>query len=167
MPVTGTSLAALAAGSALLWGAVTGNSVLSIAQGVVKGQKPPAVPAGSQATAAVASGGGTVAPVGGSVSGSNAANQALGRSMAALYGWGTGAEWTALNDVVMEESGWNASIKNPSSDASGIAQNINGFGPGYEEGNAPQQIAWLLNYIKQRYGDPIAAQQFHVANGWY
>jgi hypothetical protein len=169
MPVTGASLAALAAGSVLIWSAVTGQTVLAVVKDVIKGEGPGQVPAGVQDAAPVPAGasGGSVAPVGGSVGGNDAVNQALGRSMAALYGWGSGAEWTALNDVVMEESGWNDEAANPTSDARGIAQNINGWGPGYEAGNAPQQIAWLLSYIKQRYGDPIAAQQFHLANGWY
>jgi hypothetical protein len=87
--------------------------------------------------------------------------------MAAAYGWDSGAEWTALNDVAMEESGWDANAANPSSDARGIAQNINGWSSNYQQGNAAQQIAWMLAYIKQRYGDPIAAQQFHLANNWY
>jgi hypothetical protein len=172
MPVTGTSLAALAAGSVLLWGAVTGNSVLTITKDVIAGKGPGAVPAGTQATAASSGPPGTVAASGGNAGGgSNAANEALGRSMAALYGWGAGAEWTALNNIVMAESGWSATVVNTSDpsagEASGIAQNINGFGPGYQEGNAAQQIAWLLSYIKGRYGDPIAAWQFHLANGWY
>ena len=67
----------------------------------------------------------------------------------------------------MAESGWSATVTNPSSGAAGIAQNISGFGPGYESGNAPQQIAWLLSYIKGRYGDPVKAWAFHLANGYY
>jgi hypothetical protein len=91
----------------------------------------------------------------------------MGRMMATAYGWGMGAEWTALNNIVMAESGWSATVVNPGSTASGIAQNIAGFGPGYQSGNAPQQIAWLLKYIKSRYGTPEKAWAFHLANGWY
>jgi hypothetical protein len=159
MAVDGVSLGALAAGSVLVWSAVTGNGVLKSVQEIIKGEKPGSV-AETSASGAPSN---SAAP-------SNAvdsANQTLGRTMAALYGWGAGAEWTALNDIVMSESGWSDTIKNPGSDASGIAQNINGFGPGYQEGNAPQQIAWLLSYIKGRYGDPVAAWEFHKANGYY
>lgn len=99
--------------------------------------------------------------------GSFAQYQQLGQTMASAYGWGSGDEWTALNNIVMAESGWNPDAQNPSSSAAGIAQNIDGWSSNYEEGNAPQQIAWLLQYIQQRYGDPIAAWQFHLANGWY
>lgn len=96
------------------------------------------------------------------------ANQALGQQMAAQspYGW-TGAEWVALNNIVMSESGWDALIVNDTSTASGIAQNINGWSSDYQRGNAPQQISWLLSYIKDRYGDPIAAWTFHLAHNWY
>ena len=87
--------------------------------------------------------------------------------MAAAYGWSTGDEWTALNNIVMAESGWDDEAANPASDARGIAQNISGWGPGYEAGNAAEQIAWLLSYIKSRYGDPINAWIFHQANGYY
>jgi len=86
--------------------------------------------------------------------------------MVAAAGW-TGAQWIAFNNIVMAESGWSATIKNPTSTASGIAQNINGFGPGYQYGNAAQQIAWMIQYIRTRYGDPIKAWQFHLANGSY
>jgi hypothetical protein len=87
--------------------------------------------------------------------------------MAAAYGWGSGAEWTALNNIVMAESGWSDTAANSTSDARGIAQNINGWSSSYQEGNARQQIAWLLSYIKGRYGNPINAWQFHLANGYY
>src|SRR5437868_4085726 len=58
--------------------------------------------------------GGAVTPAGGGPSAvSSQANQATGRLMAASYGWGAGQEWTALNNVVMSESGWNSSAQNP------------------------------------------------------
>jgi hypothetical protein len=165
MPVTGTSLAALAAGSLLLWSAITGRGVLAEVRDVIGGKSPGSVPVTESAGDSASGSGGEAA--GNPDGASEAANQALGRSMAALYGWGAGAEWTALNNIVMAESGWDASAANPTSDARGIAQNINGWGPGYQEGNAPEQIAWLLSYIKGRYGDPVKAWAFHLANGYY
>jgi hypothetical protein len=104
---------------------------------------------------------------GNATGGSNSANEALGKSMAAAYGWGSGTEWTALNNVVMRESGWSSTVTNPSSGAAGIAQNIAGFGPGYESGNASEQISWLLAYIKGRYGDPVGAWDHELSAGWY
>jgi hypothetical protein len=101
--------------------------------------------------------------------GSNAANRALGQQMAAAAGW-TGAQWRALDTLIgTYESGWSSTIKNPGSSASGIAQNIAGFGPGYQYGNAPQQIAWLINYIRSRYGNPERALAFELSHTphWY
>lgn len=167
MPVTVGTLAAGTAGSLLLWSAVTGKSVTMIMRDVIGGKGPGKVPDVSADAVPVSSGTVTSTGGGSQLSGTRAANRALGRVMAGSYGWAGGQEWTALDNIVMAESGWDADIVNPTSTASGIAQNINGFGPGYQKGNAPQQIAWLLSYIKSRYGDPVAAWQFHLANGWY
>jgi phage-related protein len=98
--------------------------------------------------------------------GSDSANQALGKQMAAAVGW-TGAQWDAFNAVVMDESGWSSTITNPTSTAAGIAQNIAGFGPGYESGNAAQQIAWMISYIQGRYGTPEGALAHENADHWY
>lgn len=162
----GGALIAGGIGVVLVWSSIENASVLTTVGSLIRGKAPAAGPA---EIAAPAASGSSAAITPSSVVGnaSDTANQALGRVMAAAYGWSTGNEWIALNNIVEAESGWNADIKNPNSDASGIAQNINGFGPGYEEGNAAQQIAWMLSYIKGRYGDPIAAWTFHLANGYY
>lgn len=103
-------------------------------------------------------------------SGSGVSVQSLMQSMAASVGW-TGAEWTALNNVEMREAGYNLSATNPSSGAYGLAQFINGAGEyaqyGGSSATAPGQITGMLNYIKQRYGDPEAAWAHEVAYGWY
>lgn len=91
--------------------------------------------------------------------------QAIGRALAARYGW-SGPEWDALNNVAMRESGWNANAVNKSSGAYGIGQAL-GHGHPYNLGDAQAQIQWMLNYIKQRYGDPAAAWQHEVSQGWY
>lgn len=91
--------------------------------------------------------------------------QAIGRALAARYGW-TGSEWDALNNVAMRESGWNPDAVNKSSGAYGIGQSL-GHGHPYNLGDAPAQIAWMLNYIKQRYGDPASAWQHETSQGWY
>ena len=46
---------------------------------------------------------------------------AAARLMAGAHGWATGSEWTALNNIVMGQSGWQPR-KNPSSEAFGITQ---------------------------------------------
>jgi len=176
--VSGIGIAAVFAGGILLWSGVKGTAVSGVFRDLISGKDPSKLAQTNPVTTGGLFGGlvgafnptkllSNVTPTGGGVSGTAAQNKALGQRMAAQYGWGSGEQWTALNNIVMGESGWSDTIKNPTSNASGIAQNINGFGPGYQEGNAPQQIAWLLQYIKDRYGDPITAWQFHLAHGWY
>jgi hypothetical protein len=101
-----------------------------------------------------------------------AANAALGRQMAAAspYSW-SGAQWTALNNIVMAESGWNQTAENTGSGAYGIPQALPGSkmasaGKDWET-DPKTQIAWMLEYIRSRYGTPVAAWQFHLAHGWY
>lgn len=92
-------------------------------------------------------------------------NAALARRM--MPAWGNGPLWQAWNYIGMKESGWNAYAVNPSSGAAGIAQRIQGWGPGYQPGNAAQQIAWMISYIQARYGNPIAAARHERAMNWY
>src|SRR5215469_9834446 len=182
--ISGVGVAAVFAGGLLVWSGVKGYSVSTTFRDLIAGKSP----AKQTQTTGVSSSGlfsplggllnpvnllssggsstGTVTSTGGGVSGTAAQNKALGQRMVAAAGW-TGAQWIAFNNIVMAESGWSATIKNPTSTASGIAQNINGFGPGYQYGNAAQQIAWMIQYIRTRYGDPIKAWQFHLANGSY
>jgi len=171
---TGTIYAVGAAGLLLVWSGVSNKGFLVSARDVLQGVQPTAgakQPFLSSSSASSTSSGSSATNFqsdGNPSSGTtNAQNQALGKAMAASYGWSTGEEWTAFNNIVMAESGWDDEAANPSSDARGIAQNINGWSSSYQAGNAPQQIAWMLNYIKGRYGDPIKAWQFHLANGWY
>lgn len=184
--ISGVGVAAVFAGGLLVWSGIKGYRVSALTRDIISGQNPSALKSELPVTVGgLFSGllpwnsGGTgpgsggkpgsnaVTPTGGQVPQSNAANKALGQRMAGSFGWSSGAEWIALNNIVMAESGWSSTIANPTSNARGIAQNINGWGPGYQYGNAPQQIAWLLHYIKTRYGDPITAWQFHLAHGWY
>ena len=178
--ISGAGIAAIFAGGILAYSGVRGFSISQTAQQVIAGKNP-----SSQTPAAPVTAGGLigglfgglfggssgsstkVSPSGGSISpGNSAQNKALGQRMAASVGW-TGSQWVALNNIVMSESGWSDTITNPNSSAAGIAQRIQGFGPGYQSGNAPQQIAWLIRYIKSRYGSPVNAWNFHLAHGWY
>jgi hypothetical protein len=175
--VSGAAIAAVFAGGLFLWSGVKGYRMSYVVQDILSGKDPskdPRVPTtqlgvtpgglfggllggihllGSSGAGSTTSGN---IPGSGSLGGSQAQNQALGKRMAAAVGW-TGAQWTAFNNLVMGESGWSSTIKNPTSSASGIAQNIQGFGPGYQSGNAGQQIAWMIHYIQQRYGTPANA----------
>jgi hypothetical protein len=97
--------------------------------------------------------------------GSPSANEQLGRQMMLAAGWGAG-EWPALQALWTQESGWNANSVNLSSGAYGIPQSL-GHGHPYNLGEAAPQIAWGLNYIKDRYGSPSAAEAHEKQFNWY
>jgi len=91
----------------------------------------------------------------------------IGKTKAAAMGW-TGAQWTALEKLWTNESGWNPKAKNPSSGAYGIPQALphtkmpKAAWPESAGGqsDAGTQIQWGLNYIKSRYGSPVMALAF-------
>lgn len=172
--ISGPALASVGAGTVFLYAGIKGYSIPQTLRLVVQGKTPAGqrqtTPITQVSAAAPAAAGSSLLPIPGSaLGGSNAQNRALGQQMAAQAGW-TGAQWTALDNLIMGESGWNSTIMNTAgSGAAGIAQNINGFGPGYERGNAGEQIAWLINYIQGRYGTPVMAYSFWLAQSphWY
>jgi hypothetical protein len=106
----------------------------------------------------------------GKIGGSGGAVQALAKQMAAARGW-TGQLWNDLNAVEMDEAGWNLNAQNPTSDAYGIAQFIDGASEyaqyGGNANTALGQVVAFLNYVQERYGSPAGAlaheEQFH----WY
>lgn len=128
------------------------------------------------------------APKGGNVSGATGGNSptpgagqpsqnaALGQKMAAGVGW-TGAQWTALNNIVMAESGWYTTIHNGGGFGyvPGLAYGIPQALPGSKmasaganwQTSAATQIKWMLGYIRSTYGNPVNAWAFHQANGYY
>ena len=97
----------------------------------------------------------------------NADPVALGRALAAKYGW-TGAQWVALYRLWSAESGWRVHADNPNSSAYGIPQALPGskMGPGWRD-SARVQIMWGLRYIKARWLTPAAAYAHLCACGWY
>ncbi|MER6218252.1 NlpC/P60 family protein [Streptomyces sp. NPDC001674] len=100
------------------------------------------------------------------------ANVALGRKLAATYGW-SGSEFDALYELWMGESEWKSNADNPSSDAYGIPQAMSNLYPETATSawrNSPEaQIRWGLDYIKGRYGSPSKALSFWKGNNphWY
>ena len=184
MPVSGLSVTYTAFGGILLWSGIKGETLSQTLKDVISGKAPATnqEPIGqggtstssASTTAAVVPAGAPAGSPPGAVNGctgsQTAANKALGQAMAAAYGWATGQEWTALNNVVMSESGWCNVAQNPGSTAYGIGQFLDTTwaGTGYSKTSNPAvQIAAMLKYIKGRYGDPIKAWAFHVANNWY
>ena len=88
------------------------------------------------------------------------------RAAAALYGWGSGSEWSALDWLINRESSWNPRAANPTSSARGLFQKMTSI-HGPVEATAGGQAGWGLKYIKGRYGSPSAAMRFHKSRGYY
>lgn len=199
--VDGLAIASIAIGGVMAWSGIENQTIANTLKAVLSGQVPTpgagqqlAVTEGSDESLSAALGteGGTAGQevnVTTPGSGNAPANQALGRLMAAGYGW-TGQQFTDLVALWNRESGWNAAARNPSSGAFGIAQALghgtaatkaadgtNEYGPNNgvsvatakaaNGGSAAAQIAWGLAYIKASYGSPTAAEAHENANGWY
>ena len=108
--------------------------------------------------------------IGGPTSGTALQAAEMASLMARQVGW-VGAQWIALNNVAMRESGWSMTAQNPTSGAYGIAQFINGPGEYYQYGGNPNtlvgQLTAFFNYIRSRYGNPGNAWAHELAYGWY
>ena len=181
--ISGWTVGYTAVGGIILWSGITGTTLSTTFQDLLNGQAPTqnqeTITAVTQTTAAGSSGsvsgsstsltnlpGTNVGPT----TGTAAANEAAGRLLAAPYGWSTGAQWTALNNVVMKESGWNNTAQNPTSTAYGIGQFLDTTWAtvGYTKTSvATTQIAAMLKYIKQRYGTPEGAWAMEESAGYY
>lgn len=100
-------------------------------------------------------------------------NVALGKQLAADYGWGDGRQWGCLYKLWQSESGWNEKADNPTSDAYGIPQSLPGSKMASEgsdwQTNPATQIKWGLKYIKGRYSTPCNAWAFWQSQDphWY
>lgn len=106
--------------------------------------------------------------------GNISANKRLMQQMAqAMYGWGNGSQWNALNTLEMHEAGYNQFAQNPNSTAYGIGQFLDqtwgGFGP--KTSDPKLQIQYMLEYIKGKYGTPVNAWNKYYQHpggvGWY
>jgi len=117
-----------------------------------------------------------------------AAQQVISDNASQFNGWGSGSQWSCLQNLWNRESGWSTSATNPTSGAYGIAQSLHGTqgGQGGNEynasdpeglttaqlaganaGSAADQILWGLNYILSTYGSPCSAWAHEQSNGWY
>lgn len=88
------------------------------------------------------------------------------RMVAREYGWGSGPQWDALSQLIAKESSWNPNAANPTSSARGLFQKMTSV-HGPVEPTPAGQARWGLNYIKSRYGNPMAAWAFHRSHNWY
>ena len=97
------------------------------------------------------------------------APQQIAEQMLAAYGWA--GQFSCLDSLWQEESGWNVYAENPSSGAYGIPQALPGgkmasAGSDWQT-NPATQIRWGLGYIQGSYGSPCAAWGHEEAFGWY
>jgi hypothetical protein len=96
--------------------------------------------------------------------------QQIATGMLSSYGWSS-SQFSCLDSLWNEESGWNVYATNPSSGAYGIPQALPGSkmasaGPDWQT-DAATQIRWGLTYIKSLYGSPCGAWAHEEADGWY
>jgi hypothetical protein len=171
--VNGFQWGMLGVGGLFVYGGLTGRSPLQSALMVLQGYPASATPVAAPVAGSAAAGN---APVGGGGTlrtkpATPHNNRLLGKEIASEYGWGTGPQWAALDWLFRTESSWRNTATNPTSGAYGIAQALPpskmppaALPPTSDPG---LQISWGLSYIKDRYGTPVKAKQFHLANGWY
>jgi hypothetical protein len=96
--------------------------------------------------------------------------RAIARAMLPGFGFSSD-QFSCLDSIYVNESGWDVHADNPSSSAYGIPQALPGAkmasaGPRWHD-DAATQIRWGLGYIKARYGSPCAAWSFKQGHGWY
>lgn len=96
--------------------------------------------------------------------------QAYAASQLGSYGWAAD-QMQCLQTLWTKESNWTTTATNASSGAYGIVQSLPAekmasAGADYLT-NYRTQINWGLDYVKERYGSPCGALNFHYANNWY
>jgi hypothetical protein len=97
-------------------------------------------------------------------------SQQIAEQMLGQFGWSS-SQFSCLQPLWEQESGWDVTAENPSSGAYGIPQAL----PGSEmasagadwQTDASTQIRWGLTYIQGRYGSPCGAWAHEEADGWY
>lgn len=96
--------------------------------------------------------------------------QAYAASKLGAYGWAP-SQMQCLLKLWTKESDWETTATNPTSGAYGVVQSLPAekmasAGADYRT-NYRTQINWGLEYVKDRYGSPCGALNFHYANNWY
>jgi hypothetical protein len=84
---------------------------------------------------------------------------------------GESSQWSCLDQLWQQESGWSITAENAGSGAYGIPQALPGSkmaadGPDWQT-DATTQIKWGLSYIASNYGSPCSAWSHEEADGWY
>lgn len=178
MPVKAGYLLLAGAGAVFIWSGIKGKSVSGVFRTLIGGDSPTkaananTIAGTPQTTSGMSNIGApdTQPGITHAETHSAAQNMALAKQIAVQMGhgdWTTGQAWQDWVSLWNQESGWNINAANPNSSARGIAQNINGYGPDYQQGNADSQITWGINYIETRYGSPVMAWAHEQTNNWY
>ena len=102
------------------------------------------------------------------------------RSFAKQYGWDSGQEWNALEELIHRESSWNPDAVEPNSKAFGLFQILPSAHPEMVGAPIDKQIQWGLNYIKNKtyydrttgtnkplYENPSGAISYHNTHNSY
>jgi hypothetical protein len=166
MALSGVAVAYSVAGGLILFSGIKGATISDTVKSVLKGN----LAVTDTETIGTPASGASAAGDTGAADPSAAENQALAKQLATQMGyssWTAGQQWADWVSLWNQESGWSITAANPTSDARGIAQNINGYGPDYIQGNATSQITWGISYIASRYGSPSLAWAHEVENNWY
>jgi len=179
MPVRGSYLLIAGGGAIVLWSGIRGHKWSTVLRDIIGGKQLPQtteLAIQSSPSAFTSGGAGTGATTGGTstaIGGSATKNKAIARVLAAPYGWATGSQWSALDALWTQESGWNNHARNPTSGAYGIPQALPPSKMGRlanpPTSSAGAQIAWGLRYIKTTpgYGNPVNAEAHERSQGWY
>ena len=176
--VNGLSLAQALGGGVILWSGIKGEPLSDTFKGLLSGTAPTASSSQAINTTSADTAAQTDLSTGtplpgitqGMSSGITGTNESVMKQVAAQHGW-TGSEWTALYNVEMAEAGFNLTAQNPTSNAYGEAQFINGASEYAQYGgnstSALGQAVAMCNYIEQRYGTPSAAWAHEQEYHWY
>jgi hypothetical protein len=97
--------------------------------------------------------------------------QAEAKVLMPSYGFSVSSQFTCLDDLWNNESGWEWDAENSASGAFGIPQalpasKMASAGSDYMT-DATTQMKWGLGYIESTYGSPCAAWDFEEENGFY
>lgn len=95
-------------------------------------------------------------------------NVKLGKMMNERAGWGQ--HWDSLRELWRRESRWDHTAENKKSGAYGIPQRmpgVHGKITDFWKKSPRAQIAWGIDYISGRHGNPTKALRHHDRHNWY
>ena len=73
--------------------------------------------------------------------------------------------WDAMAALIKRESGFNPNATNAHSGACGLPQALPCSK--LKDTSVEGQMAWMITYVRNRYGNPTNALSFQLAHNWY